>query len=164
MGLPVPRVFSGISLLPQLTGQAGQVNQQVFIEFGRYEVDHDGFGGFQPLRAAFDGRYKLVINLLTSDELYDLETDPDELVNRIGVPDQSAIRDKLHDAILDWMDQTRDPFRGYYWERRPWRSDAAQPTWAYTNMTHQREDEDYEPRQLDYDTGLPMTAATRKKA
>jgi uncharacterized sulfatase len=31
-------------------------------------------------------------------------------------------------------------------------------------MTRQREDEDYEPRQLDYDTGLPMTAATRKKA
>lgn len=164
MGLPVPRVFSGTSLLPQLTGQTAQVNPQVFIEFGRYEVDHDGFGGFQPLRAAYDGRYKLVINLLSSDELYDLESDPDELVNQIGAPDLAGIRNRLHDAILDWMNRTRDPFRGYYWERRPWRSDAAEPTWTYTNMTRQREDEDYEPRQLDYDTGLPMAAATRKKA
>jgi len=30
-------------------------------------------------------------------------------------------------------------------------------------MTRQRENEEYEPRQLDYDTGLPMTATVRKK-
>lgn len=163
MGLPIPRVFSGVSLLPQLTGQTAQVNKQVFIEFGRYEVDHDSFGGFQPLRAACDGRFKLVINLLTSDELYDLADDPAELDNRIADASLATVRDRLHDAILDWMNRTRDPFRGYYWERRPWRTDAALPTWTYTGLTRQREDEDYESRQLDYDTGLPMQAATRAK-
>jgi uncharacterized sulfatase len=30
-------------------------------------------------------------------------------------------------------------------------------------MTRQREEDDYEPRQLDYITGLEMTAAVRKK-
>jgi uncharacterized sulfatase len=30
-------------------------------------------------------------------------------------------------------------------------------------MTRQRENEEYEPRQLDYDTGLEMTEAVRPK-
>ena len=30
-------------------------------------------------------------------------------------------------------------------------------------MTRQRENEEYEPRQLDYATGLPMETATRTK-
>ena len=32
----------------------------------------------------------------------------------------------------------------------------------YTS-TRQRENEEYEPRQLDYDTGLPMVQAVRSK-
>jgi len=73
------------------------------------------------------------------------------------------VRDRLHDRLLDWMNETRDPFRGYYWERRPWRTDARPATWDYTLMTRQREEEEYEPRQLDYGTGLEMRAATRLK-
>lgn len=63
------------------------------------------------------------------------------------------------------MNETRDPFRGYYWQRRPWRTDAANcATWDYTGMTRQRqEDPRLEDCQLDYDTGLPMDGATRKK-
>ena len=133
------------------------------MEFARYEIDHDGFGGFQPIRAAFDGRYKLVINLLSSDELYDLRADPQEMVNLIDSFDHDQIRDRLHDDILAWMNRTRDPFRGYYWERRPWRTDAREATWDYTGMTRQRENEEYEPRQRDYSTGLDMVEATRKK-
>jgi uncharacterized sulfatase len=30
-------------------------------------------------------------------------------------------------------------------------------------MTRQRENEEEEPRQLDYDTGLPITEAVRRK-
>ena len=50
----------------------------VYTEFTRYEVDHDGFGGLQIMRGITDGRYKLVIHLLDTDEFYDLETDPYE--------------------------------------------------------------------------------------
>ncbi len=162
-GMPVPKLFEGTPLQPALHDPAARVNDAVFIEFGRYEVDHDGFGGFQPVRCICDGRYKLAINLLTSDELYDLEADPQEMTNLITAPRAEHVRNALHDKLLDWMNRTRDPFRGYYWERRPWRADARNATWAYTGMTRQRENEEYEPRQLDYDTGLAIAAATRKK-
>ena len=60
------------------------------------------------------------------------------------------------------MDETRDPYRGYQWAARPWRKDK-QPTWENGGCTRQRENEEWEPRQLDYDTGLPMVSAIRKK-
>ena len=162
-GVALPKLLEGKSMLATFRDPAERPNDTIFIEFGRYEIDHDGFGGFQPVRCAFDGRHKLTVNLLSSDELYDLEADPDEITNLIDSADHAAIRDRLHGELLDWMNRTRDPFRGYCWERRPWRTDARPATWAYTRMTRQRENEEYEPRQLDYGTGLPMTDATRRK-
>ena len=50
--------------------------------------------GFMPIRACFDGRYKLVINLLEKDELYDLREDPGEMRNLIDEASTAAIRDK----------------------------------------------------------------------
>lgn len=162
-GLPVPRLLEGRSMMPTLRDPSVRTNDHIFMEFGRYEIDHDGFGGFQPVRAVHDGRHKLVVNLLSSDELYDLEQDPHEMTNLIESAAHAQVRDALHDRLLDWMNETRDPFRGYYWERRPWREDARPATWAYTGYTRQRENEEYEPRQLDYDTGLDMTEAVRPK-
>jgi len=162
-GLPIPKLLEGRSMLGTFRDPGVRPRDILFMEFGRYEIDHDSFGGFQPVRCAFDGRHKLVINLMTSDELYDLATDPDEMTDLIDSADHAAVRDRLHDAILDWMNRTRDPFRGTYWERRPWRADARPATWRYTAMTRQRENEEYEPRQLDYGTGLEMKEATRKK-
>lgn len=161
--LPPAKWMEGASMLSVCADPANAPDRAVFIEFNRYEVDHDGFGGFQPLRAAFDGRYKLTINLLCEDELYDLQTDPYELKNLINEPPAAARRDALHDKILAWQNETRDPFRGYYWHRRPWRADAPEPSWAHTGMTRQRVHTEYEPGQLDYANGLPITAATRKK-
>ncbi len=162
-GLPLPQWREGDSMLATWREPSLKPREAVFIEFGRYETDHDGFGGFQPVRCVFDGRYKLVVNLLTSDELYDLQADPEELENLIDSEAHAEIRNELHDRLLEEMNRTRDPFRGYYWERRPWRKDARAATWSYTGMTRQREHEEYEPRQLDYDTGLPMKEATRPK-
>ncbi len=163
MKIEVPVILEGKSTVDMIKDPEVIVNDEVFVEFTRYEVDHDGFGGFQPIRCCIDDRYKLVINLLTSDELYDLDEDPYEMKNLINSEEHAKIRDGLHDKLLNWMNKTRDPFRGYYWERRPWRKDAKDATWAYTGMTRQRENEEYEPRQLDYDTGLEITEAHRKK-
>jgi uncharacterized sulfatase len=160
-GLPQPKLLEGTPLQPALREPATRVNEAVFVEFGRYEVDHDSHGGFQPIRCVCDGRYKLAVNLLSSDELYDLEQDPGEMVNLIDSPAHAAQRDALHDLLLDWMNRTRDPFRGYCWERRPWRRDAKPATWRGSGLTRQRENEEYEPRQLDYCTGLEMIEATR---
>lgn len=163
VGLPIPKLLEGNSMCRTLEDCEVKTNDEIFMEFTRYEIDHDGFGGYQPLRAVFDGRYKLVINLMTSDELYDLKSDPEEMINLIDSKEHTQIRDKLHDKILNWMNDTRDPSRGYYWERRSWRKDAMEPTWDYTLMTRQRENEEYEPRQLDYSTGLEMLKAIRSK-
>lgn len=163
LGLPQPKSLEGRSMLRTFRSPDVKAGDAVFMEFGRYETDHDGFGGFQPIRAVCDGRHKLVINLLTSDELYDLQSDPQEMTNLIASPEYATVRNALHDRILEWMNQTRDPFRGYHWERRPWRTDARPATWDYTLMTRQRENEEYEPRQLDYGTGLEMKDAVRPK-
>jgi len=160
-GLPQPNWLEGISLLPTLEDPSKCIHDVVFMEFGRYEIDHDPFAGFQPIRSIFDGRWKLVINLLTSDELYDLENDPEEMINLIEFRGSQPERDRLHNRLIEWMNTTRDPFRGYYWERRPWRSDAQPASWAHTGMTRQRENDADEPRQLDYATGVQMDRAVR---
>jgi len=159
MGVAVPKLLEGRSLAPTLRDPSVRTNDAIFVEFTRYEQNQDGFGGFQPIRCIFDGRYKLVINLLATDELYDLTVDPGEMENLIQSAEHYAVRDALHDRLLQWMNDTVDPFRGYCWERRPWRGDARPPSWPYTAKNRQREHEEYEPRQLFYHTGHPIEQA-----
>lgn len=150
-GVPIPPLLQGVSFLDQL-GRPGAVKEEaVFIEFNRYEVDHDGFGAFAPIRCVFDGRYKLAINLLDVDEFYDLETDPLELRNLIRDPAVAEIRDRLHRRLIEWMGRTRDPLRGPQWARRPWGGRDERP---YGGPTRPRPfDEAYFPKTLLYDTG-----------
>lgn len=163
-GFEIPKTLEGGSMMSTLRSPtaAGAGRKEVFMEWGRYEVDHDGFGAYQPIRCICDGRYKLVVNLMTSDELYDLQTDPIEMQNLIESKEHAVIRNDLHDRLLDWMNVSRDPFRGYYWGRRSWRLDFP-VTWANAGYTRQREDDGYLPRELDYNTGLTMVTATRPK-
>ena len=162
MNVKIPKAFEGKSMLKQIEDPSVRINDEVFLEFTRYEVDHDGFGGLQMMRAVVDDRYKLVINLLDTDEFYDLEKDPYEVNNLINDENYQDIRNKLHDKLLDNMNRTRDLYRGYQWSARPWRKDKV-PTWNNDGYTRQRENEENEPRQFDYDTGLPMIDSVRKK-
>ena len=162
MGIPLPKLLEGKSMLPYLYGKETSVNEAVFTEFTRYELDHDGFGGFQPMRAVTTQKYKLVLHLLDTDEFYDLEEDPFEVHNRIYDSKLMLVRNRLHDMLLEHMNRTRDCFRGYQWACRPWREDK-HAEWENDGFTRQRENEEYEPRQLDYDTGLPMESAVRYK-
>ena len=102
------------------------------------------------MRCLVNQRYKLVINLLHSDEFYDLETDPAELENRIDDPAYASIRDALHDQLLDWMNAKRDPFRGPVWERRPWRETRRL---AWRGQFRPRPADGVAPPVRDYDTG-----------
>ena len=144
-GVTIPDVIEGSSILNTFTSPVDQPKKPVFMEFGRFEVDHDGFGAFQPLRAVFDGRYKF----------YDLEKDPYELDNLINDDTHAVLRDSLHNLILEHMNETRDPFRGVYWHARPWRKDF-KSTWEYTEYTRARKTDGYNPRSLDYNTGLEV--------
>ena len=154
-GLDVPPFLEGRSILSTFFDPEVKPNDYIFMEFTRYEVNHDGWGGFQPIRCVFDGRYKLVINLHYMDELYDLKKDPQEMINLIDSPEHVEVRDHLHDKILEWMDETRDVFRGPIWERRPWRK-KRRMGWNGSGKTRPRRDDGYEPRVLLYETGLPV--------
>ena len=161
-GLPRPVMLEGESLLPQIADPSLPTGRAAHVEFARYEIDHDGFGGFQPMRAAITDEYKLAVHLLDTDEFYVTSSDPYDLDNRIGDPAEEEARNALHDELLCWMNRTRDPFRGYQWACRPWRRDKT-PSWDVDGFTRQRDNDPGEPRQLDYSTGLPMTEASRKK-
>ena len=117
--------------------------------------------GYQPIRCIADGSYKLVVNLLTSDEFYDMKNDPYEMNNLINTTDESliAIRNNMHDRLLEQMNVTRDVYRGYYWGTRPWRPDKL-PKYDNDGFTRQLIEENFV--QLDYNTGLPMNGGTRK--
>ncbi len=162
MGVEIPQSFTGESLLPVLAEGKKEQEGRAFVEFNRYERDHDGFGGLQPMRAIVTDQYKLALHLTDSDELYDVQKDPYDLHNLINDPAYAEVRNELHDRILDWMNQTRDPFRGYQWKCRPWRPEY-EPDWNVDGYTRQPENEPGEYRQKDYATGLVMEKAVRKK-
>ena len=114
------------------------------------------------MRGVISENYKLAINLLDRDEFYDLEKDPDEMVNEIDNPEYLEIIREYHRKLVTHMNATRDLYRGYQWSLRPWNKNFT-PSWDNEGFTRQRENEEYEPRQLDYDTGLPIKEAVRSK-
>lgn len=165
--MQVDTPVSHIDLLPTMMALAGIEQPQilpgenilniekprgVMVEFNRYEIEHDSFGGFIPVRCWVTDDWKLVLNLFTSDELYDRRNDPDELHNLIDSPQLADVRCQMHDALLDYMDKIRDPFRTYQWSLRPWRPDAV-PRWM--GAFRPRPQDGYSPVVRDYDTGLP---------
>lgn len=163
--IPKPPVLSGVSMREIIEDPSGKpLHQTVFSEFHRYEIDHDGFGGLQFMRAAITDDYKMAIHLLDeTDELYDVGQDPYEMKNLIGEESYRQVRDSLHREILDWMNDTRDPYRGYQWKCRPWNKAEAIPDWECDGYTRQRPSAPDEPKQLDYDTGREITENVRRK-
>lgn len=123
-------------MLGILNDREQRLREEIFMEFGRYEVAHDYFGGFQPLRCIFDGRYKLAVNLLSSDELDDLEKDPQEMENLIEKEEYAKIR------------------------CRPWRADAAPKSWNDSGMTRQKEPDYDEEGELRYIDAMPAEPAS----
>jgi uncharacterized sulfatase len=151
-GLEVPPIMAGQSLVSLLNGEE-ELERSVMIEFNRFGVGHEYMGGLQPIRCIVGDHYKLVINLLYTDELYDLKEDPAELDNLIAHPGYAVIRKRLHDRLLDKMHEESDMFRGPFWERRPWRESTRFP-WA--GGTNPRQADGYRPKAIDYRTGSPF--------
>ncbi len=120
-GIEIPDMLNGVSFLPVLKNPDIKVRDFAMISFTRFAINHDGFGEFFPIRAATDNRFKLIINLLETDEMYDLKNDPYEMKNIIYDKEYIEIRNQLHDYILDEMDRISDPFRSSRWGIREWR-------------------------------------------
>ena len=104
-------------------------------------------------RAIVKKNFKLVINLLDTDELYDMSKDPGELRNLINIENYKEIRDELHQTLLQNLNKNRDPFRGYCWERRPW-SNSRKIQWKGGEY-RAKLDDGYSPLALMYTTGRP---------
>ena len=149
-GITPPEILPGENLL-SINDQL-DITRGVMVEFNRYEIEHDSFGGFIPVRCWVNNDYKLVLNLLTSDELYDRKNDPDELNNLITSPKHEVIRDQIHDTLLAYMDTIRDPFRSYQWAIRPWRK-GVEKNWMGAFRPKPRDG--FSKVVRDYDTGMP---------
>lgn len=157
-----PAFHAGSMLNTVLDVQAPYAEACCFMEFGRFCQGNDTNGGLQLIRAVTDGHWKLAVNLMSTDELYNLDADPYEMNNLIDSPAHIKERNRLHDALTGHMDACRDPFRGYCWEQRPWRADAPEASWPGHGFRRQRPYDGYEPRELDYATGLEISAYQRR--
>ncbi|THE65123.1 DUF4976 domain-containing protein [Salinadaptatus halalkaliphilus] len=78
--------------------------------FSQYHGDEFGLYSQRMVRTE---RYKYVYNAPDVDELYDLASDPAELQNLIDHPDYEAVRRRLRDRLIAWMDDTDDPNRAW---------------------------------------------------
>lgn len=132
-GIEIPGTMQGVSFKSLLEDEQASTRNTLMVSFNRFAINHDQFGSFYPIRCMVDVRYKLVINLLDTDELYDLQEDPGEMTNRIEDQSLVAVRDQLHDAILTEMDRSRDPFRSPLWGIRSWRKAREVFYWGGTN-------------------------------
>ena len=55
-------------------------------------------------------RYKYNLYLYQGEELYDLEADPDELINLSKNPRYRQVKKRLVNILREWVDKTHDPF------------------------------------------------------
>lgn len=148
--IPVPAIMPGRSLLTRLESPRSHDPRPVFMGFNRFNVHISG--DMIPIRAVFDGRYKLVINLLQADELYDLQADPAELHNFIGDQKVRPVAERLHGLIAQEMQRTHDPFWASAWVQRHW-TDGSYIEWAGGRSPRPSDGIDAPP--LKYSTGLP---------
>ncbi len=131
----------GRSLMPLLRGETSEHRDAVFAEGGHgpHETQSlelpqnspgEDFVYYQKARIQTDNpsavcksamvrthKWKYISRLDDTDELYDMENDPDELHNLIDRPEHADIQRELHDRILRWFLETGDVV--------PWEKDVA---------------------------------------
>ncbi|GIV79036.1 sulfatase-like hydrolase/transferase [Litorilinea aerophila] len=111
-GLPIPETMEGRSILPLLRGQAADWPQEVFIQISesqvgralrthrwKYGVDApDKHGSRDPGSERYVEQY-----------LYDLESDPYELVNLVELDAFDAVKAELRERLIRRMVEAGEP-------------------------------------------------------
>ncbi len=103
---PKPHILEGLSLEPLLHGRPAAWRDYVISEYdyatrqSRLELDVDQAEA--RLVMIFDGRWKYIHAEGFRPLLFDLETDPDELVDFGGDPAHEEVRARLHEALFAW--------------------------------------------------------------
>ncbi|MFP4358978.1 MAG: sulfatase/phosphatase domain-containing protein [Puniceicoccaceae bacterium] len=110
---------SGFEMRPNVNASLeGKPERHKWLAEGHENSEED----FHPIRRVLvNDRYKLVINLFDRDELYDHQTDPYEMTNRIDDEEYQEVRDEMHRELLAEMWRTRDTLRCEQWIHRDWR-------------------------------------------
>lgn len=106
-GLEPPDHFDGRSLLPLVRGD--QVPDWPGEVYGEFHGHHFPY----PQRMIRTDRYKLVVNPADLNELYDLQADPHELLNRYGHPELSGVRQDLMQRLYRTLRERGDNF--FHW-------------------------------------------------
>ena len=101
-----PNVMEGRSLLPWLRGERPEWRKYVFSEYD-YSMQEARLTLRQPIAECrlfmvFDGRFKLIHATGFRPMFYDLQADPDELVDRGDDPACAAEIARLERALMDW--------------------------------------------------------------
>jgi arylsulfatase A-like enzyme len=103
-GLPIPGTHEGRSLVPLFQDPQGEWRDDLMCEF-------HGHRFLYTQRLVRWDHYKYIYNAPDLDELYDLASDPHELVNRIDDPAYSSIAGEGRRRLLQWIQDTDDPIR-----------------------------------------------------
>ena len=96
-GASPPADEPGRSLLSLLTGE-GRFNSREYVVSEYYNKQK----WVNPIRMIRTGRYKYNLYRVHGEELYDLEDDPHELVNRAADPGCAAVKRELAAELRDW--------------------------------------------------------------
>ena len=109
-GVPIPDGLSTRSLVPLLEGRPPEDwRTDAFAEFNGMQW------GLYSQRMVVTERHKLVFNCADVDELYDLDTDPYELVNQIDNPAYHDVKREMYLRLFRNMQSTGDPFYRDLW-------------------------------------------------
>ncbi|HEX2915714.1 MAG TPA: sulfatase-like hydrolase/transferase [Chloroflexia bacterium] len=106
-GVKPPDDLDGESFLPLAQGETPDGwRQEVIAEFHGHHFPY-------PQRMIRTRRYKLVVNPGDLNELYDLETDPNELLNQYEHPELRSVRQELMTRLYNTLKARGDNF--YHW-------------------------------------------------
>jgi arylsulfatase A-like enzyme len=109
-GVATPPGLHVSSLVPSIVDPAAPAADAAFAEY------HGDEWGLYSMRMVRTRTAKYVYSPHGTDELYDLEADPAELVNRDGDPAYTGLRAELRGRLRTWMIETDDPLA--LWARR----------------------------------------------
>lgn len=132
-GADVPDEAEGRSLVPLMTGEGeGEAERPVFAE---YHAE----GSLAPMMMVRRGAWKLMASPCDPTLLYNLDTDPQELVNLAEDPASAEVRTQLEKLLADCWDVEN-------LERRVRRSQASRHVLREALATGRRTPWDYQPR------------------
>jgi arylsulfatase A-like enzyme len=104
-----PHILEGRSLAPIIEGRQTEWRKYAISEYdyatrqSRTELEIDQADA--RLLMIFDGRWKYILAEGFRPLLFDLESDPDELVDLGAEPEHEAVRTELHEALFAWARQ-----------------------------------------------------------